>query len=105
MKQAKYYISNENFYFLYLSDPGLAINSNTEYFLHKRNGESFKHVESKIQMIKCLDLMDGLNFYGYENFKFNKTNIKFRKLKYQNSSKQKDIVIKINKKNSQVLCK
>ena len=104
MKQPKYFLSNENFYFIYVSNPKLAINKEINYFLHKRNEDEFKHTNSSIQASKCMDYIDALELYTNGFKEFNNTNTQFRKIKYKSMGKFKD-KIKYTKKKIEVTYK
>jgi hypothetical protein len=86
---------------MYLSNPNLSINKQTNYFLQKRNGEEFKHINSSVQVTKCMDYIEALDFYEKKQFKFNKTNSTFRNIKFKNMQDPKD-KIKYKKKKIQV---
>lgn len=85
MSTKNYFISNENHHFFYLSSANLAINTNLEYYLQKREEFEYKYIEADVLTIKCLDTIEALDCFNSKGefiFKPNPINHELRKIKY-----------------------
>jgi hypothetical protein len=87
MAMVRYFLSNENYYQLYLTDSQYAINSTIDYLLDSKSNRKLKHINSKKQVNKCLDFIEALHYYktNTKRYKYHSMNRKVKEIKYSNN--------------------
>lgn len=57
-------MSKENFYLLYLTDPGAAINPEIVYSIRLAQKTEIKHANSRVQVTKAMDCLELISLYS-----------------------------------------